>query len=304
MGAIALVLVGAASLIATWLRPRATVSDARTTRVSVTLPGIRLGQSWTSPFALSPDGSTLVFVAQVGDTTGLYRRSLNSFDANAIAGTENGNSPFFSPDGERIGFVTLDGTLKQVALSGTSPRTLGHVAGSLTGASWGPDDVIVFAGSGFEGLRAVPAAGGTPTVLTKLDAGDETMYRWPHHLPDGRTLLFSGVPVRQSAEAEVFAWSFDTRVRKSLGLRGVDPRFVPAGANRGYVLAIQSTGLVAMPLARGGDAGRAWLAFLVVFAVLAAFSVALEGPFMGVPFWVVAGLAANYLAARPSGSVR
>lgn len=250
MSAIAVALLGAASLVAVWLRPDTTSSVVRTTRLSVTLPpGIRVGDSWTAPFALSPDGSELVFVGQAGGTTTrLYRQSLNSFDAVAIAGTENGNSPFFSPDGERIGFVTLDGALKQVALSGTSPQTLGHVPGSLAGASWGPDDVIVFAGSGSEGLQAVPAAGGTPVVLTKPDNAD-TMYRWPHHLPDGRTILFSNVPVAQGGEAEVFAWSVDTGVRKSLGLRGVDPHFVPSGANRGYVLAVQPTGLVAMPLA-------------------------------------------------------
>ena len=94
----------------------------------------------------------------------------------------------------------------------------------------------------------MPAAGGTPVVLTKPDNAD-TMYRWPHHLPDGRTILFSIVPVAQGGEAEVFAWSVDTGVRKSSGLRGVDPHFVPSGANRGYVLAVQPTGLVAMPLA-------------------------------------------------------
>ena len=249
IGAFTVAVLGAAALAALWLRPGATVSVARTARLSVTLPpGIRVGDSWTAPFALSPDGSELVFVGEAAGTTMLYRRSLNSFDAAAIAGTENGNSPFFSPDGERIGFVTLDGALKQVALSGTSPRMLARVPGTLAGASWGPDDVIVFAGSGSEGLQAVPAAGGTPMVIAKPDSG-ETMYRWPRHLPDGRTILLSNVPVRQGGEAEVLAWSRDTGGAKSLGLRGVDPHFVPSGADRGYVLAVQSTGLVAMPLA-------------------------------------------------------
>ena len=250
IAAIALILLAAASLVAVWLRTGArAASSVPTARLSVTLPpGVRIGDSWTAPFALSPSGSELVFVGDAGGTTRLYRRSLNSFDAVPIAGTENGNSPFFSPDGGRIGFVTLDGTLKQVALSGTSPQTLAHVPGTLTGASWGRDDVIVFAGSGSEGLQAVPAAGGAPVVLTKPDSAD-TLYRWPHHLPDGRTILFSKVPVGQKGETEIFAWSADMGAPKSLNLRGVDPHFVPSGAMRGYVLAVQPTGLVAMPLA-------------------------------------------------------
>ena len=55
-------------------------------------------------FALSPDGSAIVFVGQQDGRRRLYLRRLESLDAVAIAGTDNGDSPFFSPDGRWIGF--------------------------------------------------------------------------------------------------------------------------------------------------------------------------------------------------------
>ncbi|HVS66860.1 MAG TPA: serine/threonine-protein kinase [Thermoanaerobaculia bacterium] len=59
-----------------------------------------------SDFALSPDGSQLVYVVGTGEEGLLYRRSLAEFDAAAVplAGTEGGQYPFFSPDGEWVGF--------------------------------------------------------------------------------------------------------------------------------------------------------------------------------------------------------
>ena len=59
-----------------------------------------------------------------------------------------------------VGFFTND-FLKKVALAGGPPVTLCAV-GILNGASWGPDDTIVFASSLHPGLMQVPAAGGEP----------------------------------------------------------------------------------------------------------------------------------------------
>src|SRR5262249_14839414 len=54
---------------------------------------------------LSPDGRSLVFVAQKGsETPQLYVRRLDQLRAVPLAGTEHASSPFFSPDGQWIGF--------------------------------------------------------------------------------------------------------------------------------------------------------------------------------------------------------
>ena len=57
--------------------------------------------------ALSPDGSQLIYQAREGERTRLYSQALNrSETASQIRGTEGGHTPFFSPDGFWLGFLT------------------------------------------------------------------------------------------------------------------------------------------------------------------------------------------------------
>ena len=62
-------------------------------------------------------------------------------EARLIAGTEGALNPFFSPDGQWIGFVAA-GKLKKVSISGGAVRTLCDAA--PRGATWGANDTIVF----------------------------------------------------------------------------------------------------------------------------------------------------------------
>lgn len=55
---------------------------------------------------LSPDGSRLVYVAINGDRTQLYLRRMDQDEIEPIPGTEGAHSPFFSPDGKWIVFVS------------------------------------------------------------------------------------------------------------------------------------------------------------------------------------------------------
>ena len=68
-------------------------------------------------------------------------------EATPIRGTEGtrsdaGRNPFFSPDGQWVGFWAGD-KLKKVSISGGAPVTLCD-AENPYGASWGPEDKIVF----------------------------------------------------------------------------------------------------------------------------------------------------------------
>ena len=54
--------------------------------------------------AFSPDGSELVFVGWRDGVQQLYVRSLDQYEARPLSGTEGAVNPFFSPDGEWVGF--------------------------------------------------------------------------------------------------------------------------------------------------------------------------------------------------------
>jgi serine/threonine-protein kinase len=144
-----------------------------------------------SSAVLSPDGSRLALSLGAGaDSRHLYVRALDSLTATELPGTEVAYNPFFSPDGQWIGFATPT-QLKKVSIAGGTPITLCAVNRSR-GASWGEGDVIVFADSPQSALSKVPAAGGKPTALTTLDsAKGEFSHRWPQILPGGKKVLFS-----------------------------------------------------------------------------------------------------------------
>jgi serine/threonine-protein kinase len=91
------------------------------TRLVVNLPPTdHLALGYTPVFAMSPDGMRLVYVANRGGTRQLYLRQLDRFEATPIPGTEGAETPFFSPDGQWVGFFA-DGKLKRVSLSGGAP---------------------------------------------------------------------------------------------------------------------------------------------------------------------------------------
>ena len=94
--------------------------------------------------ALSPDGRTLVIAGTDEKGQRLYERRSIATQTRALAGTEGGAAPFFSPDGAWIGFFA-DRRLKRVPAGGGAAVDIVATAGYPAGASWGTDDRIVFA---------------------------------------------------------------------------------------------------------------------------------------------------------------
>ena len=69
-------------------------------------------------FAVSPDGGSVIYSAGLASgESRLYLRSMDSFEATAIDGTEQARNPFFSPDGEWVGFAA-GGKLRKVRIAG------------------------------------------------------------------------------------------------------------------------------------------------------------------------------------------
>ena len=156
-------------------------------RLTMALPDAHPPRVGPTPsFALSSDGRHLAYVA--GPDGSLTVRSLDSFETTALPGTRQASYPFFSPDGERIGFFA-DGRLKSVDLTGGAPVDV-SAADPLQGASWGIDGYIYFGHATEPGLWRVSESGGTPARLTsRTPAVDALAHRWPFVLPDGSGLI-------------------------------------------------------------------------------------------------------------------
>ena len=187
--------------------------------------------------ALSPDGTRLAY----GGNSGLYLRAFDSLDAEPIAGLPGAGptrTPFFSPDGQWVGFWH-DGKLKKVSVSGGAPVTLCVVAAPPFGATWAADGTVLF-GQGPEGIWRVSGDGGTPEQIITVKAGQRA--HGPQLLPDGRTVLFTLAQTGDWAEAQLVAHSLDNGARQTLLTGGTDGRYLPTGhivyMLRGTMLAV------------------------------------------------------------------
>ena len=153
---------------------------------------LALSSGTDTPFALSPDGSRIAFVAvdSGASVPSLHVRSLDQFNATTFPGTEGAANPFFSPDGLWIGFITnLDRAVRKVAASGGPVSQVATGAGFGFGApSWGDDHSIVYPTQLGRTAR-VRDGGGTPTIL--LDSTKVKFAISPVVLPGSRAVLLS-----------------------------------------------------------------------------------------------------------------
>ena len=185
--------VGVALLIIA-MRPPAPPGDSTgVTRTTIALPDDqRQPRLLQSPLAITRDGSMLAYVARGGDgIIRLYLRPLDSYEHRVVPGSENARAPFFSPDGEWIGFFS-NGGLRKSRVDGGQPFKLTSVSSLAFGASWGSDGTIVYAANITAGLWRISEDGGEPMQLTQPDF-EQGGYAhvWPHHLPGGRHVIFS-----------------------------------------------------------------------------------------------------------------
>jgi serine/threonine protein kinase/Tol biopolymer transport system component len=137
---------------------------------------------------ISPQGDKIAFVAHSGDTKMLFVRALSSDAAQQLEGTVGAAHPFWSPNGNWLGFFA-GGKLLKVAAGGGPIATLADAANSR-GGSWSMNDVIVFAPEFNNALMKISAQGGAPEPATKIDHSLHTTHRWPWFLPDGKHFIF------------------------------------------------------------------------------------------------------------------
>ena len=152
-------------------------------------------ESVLQAFSLSPDGRTLAFVAALpGKPPAVFVRRLDAVEALLLAGTEGARNPFWSPDGLSIGFFQ-DRMLKTIPASGGPVRVVCEADGARTWGTWNDAGVILFSTEASNPIRQVRADGGTPSVVTHIDAETRRRLLRPSFLPGGRRFLyFDGDP--------------------------------------------------------------------------------------------------------------
>ena len=211
-------------------------------RFGITLPG-----SQQLFLRLSPDGRNLAFI--IGNQPRIWVRPLDSLEARQIPGTEGALFPFWSYDGENLGFFA-QGKLKKIALAGGPAQTLCD-APTGRGGTWNREGVIVFTPDIGGSLYRVSADGGAPTQLTKQG-------RYPEFIQGGGRFLFESDTGTESPG--LFVGSLDgtapVRILPDVS-RGV---YVPppVGGGMGHLLFRREGTLMALPFdaeklaARGG----------------------------------------------------
>jgi eukaryotic-like serine/threonine-protein kinase len=228
-------LAAAITGVAVWtLKPS---PSKQVTRTVINLPpGQRLAGLSDLVLALSADGSQLAYVATTqgagGETQQIYLRPMDSLEANPIPGTEGAVDPFFSPDGQWLGFFA-GGKMRKISVSGGAAQTLADDS-TPEGATWSSQGTIVFS-HGAQFLQQVSDAGGIPQPLTHLEKG-EIGNVWPQVLPGGKAVVFEG-------GQGIVAQPIETSERRNLTQGGASPRYLSSG----YLIYAQAGNLMAVP---------------------------------------------------------
>ena len=237
------VIAGALGIALMTLWPRRV--DRPLVRIDATL-GTELPPSALGFVAFSPDGSRLVFPARGADgRQALGTRLLDRSDVTLLEGTDGADQPFFSPDGQWIGFFA-DGKLKKMSVQGGSPVVLCD-ASNPRGASWVQDDTIVAALVNTSGLWRVAADSGAPQPLTTRKEGELT-HRWPQVLPGNTGVLFTAhsgsLNSYEDASIDVLIPSGE---RRTIWRGGYFGRFIPMEGTKGYLVYLQRGVLFGAP---------------------------------------------------------
>lgn len=230
-------------LVATWAGSRAPGAATDTSSRLVRFHTEPIPVS-TLPFALSPDGTRLVYATDRDGTPRLYVRALDRAEVDPIRGTGGAKMPFISSDGDEIGFHA-GGRLMTTSLERGSPVELLDRFGQR-GASWGTDGVIVFPPEISGGLWRMEMDGSFEELTHRDETKDEVSHRWPDVLPEGKGVLFALDYIttnRWDKDAAIAVASLETGEHHVLLEGGTFPRYVPTG----HILFARDGRLLAVP---------------------------------------------------------
>jgi tRNA A-37 threonylcarbamoyl transferase component Bud32 len=182
--------------------------------------------------ALSNDGAQLAYIAEQQGTSRLAIRLLEDSATRVLVGTDGARLPFFSADGQWVGFFTA-GSLNKVPAAGGAVTKIAEAnwrggGGVGTGAVWSPSGIIYF--SRQSGIWSVSASGGDPVQITHVDrAKGEVNHHSPALLPDGRTLLYTVWRGPGWGEKDIVAQRLGSGTNRTVVVGGGTPRYMPSG---------------------------------------------------------------------------
>lgn len=225
-GALALAALAAAT---TWALLRTRAEATPTSRLTIVPPPEHplAPQGGDRDIAIARDGSFIVYRTIVDGTPQLAVRRLDALESTLLAGTAGARSPFISPDGSWVGFFAPT-TLKKVSVAGGPPIDICPNVHGVGGGVWDQTGTIIFATNDRStGLLSVPADGGTPAALTKIEANlDDHLH--PSVVPGTDLVLFT-VSLGRQRRFNVAALNRRTGEFKVLITDGSRPEFLDGG---------------------------------------------------------------------------
>jgi serine/threonine protein kinase len=201
-------------------------TPARIVRSEITSPApLNAFPMGSRRIAISRDGQRIAISTQKA----LYIRRLDQQEFVAIA-AEQPVDPFFSPDGQSVGFFDTSASgsgLKVVSVLGGTPKLLAPVSDRPAGGDWRTDGTIVFATTGT--LAIVRDDGTQLRIVTRPDASrQQRTISWPQFLPDGNTALITIVPTDKSGDS-IARINLDTAAMEVALRGGSAARYLPDG---------------------------------------------------------------------------
>ena len=192
--------------------------------------------------AISPDGMRLVFVSG----SRLFTRRLDQPTATELAGTEGAAQPFFSPDGQWVGFGAR-GKVHKITVDGGPVVPVGDYDGVFAGASWAEDGFIfVGDGGGGKGLLQLPDTGGTAKILAPADGAELQVE--PQVLPGGKALVFASGNASSGVDSYTIEVLTLADGRRKVVIRGgQSPRYLASPDGIGHLVYVNKATLFAIP---------------------------------------------------------
>jgi serine/threonine protein kinase len=194
-----------------------------------------------SSVAISPDGMRLVYAS--GTPTKLFTRRLDQSKATELPGTQGASAPFFSPDGQWIGFAAGD-RLAKISVEGGAVVPLGDV-GIIFESSWGEDGSIFLSALG-KGLMRLREGGGAPETIAALGNG-EIRFSFPQLLPGGKAVLFAAYTNFNADAASIEVMTLADYHRKTVSRGGSFPRYLATSNGAGYLVYLNKATVFAVP---------------------------------------------------------